>query len=172
MLGCTLLLCGWLAGLAAMLETPNLKSIWMAAVGAARAVGAQLSLFRTNSGKAWLAGAGKPYRLPDGSMVVPGARPVALGLGLVNGDPVAGQSDLNGWLSMVVTPQMVGQRIAVFTALEAKRTEGGRTSGDQLNFVNQVTQAGGIAGVANTPAVAQSIITDWLRERGACKQNH
>lgn len=155
-----------------MLETPNLKSIWMASVGAARAVGAQLSLFRTNSGKAWLAGAGKPQRLADGSMLIPGARPVALGLGLVNGDPVPGQADTCGWLSMVVTQQMVGQRIAVFTALEAKRTEGGRTSADQSNFVDQVTKAGGIAGVANTPAVAQSIITDWLRERGACQQNN
>lgn len=155
-----------------MLETTNLKSIWMAAVGAARAVGAQLSLFRTNSGKAWLAGAGKPYRLPDGSMVVPGARPVALGLGLVNGDPVPGQSDLNGWLSVLVTPEMVGQRIAVFTALEAKRTEGGRTSADQINFVDQVTKAGGIAGVVNTPAVAQAIITDWLRARGACHKTN
>lgn len=152
-----------------MLETHNLKSIWQAAVAAAARYGARLSLFRTNSGKAWLSGAGPARRQPDGSVVVPAARPVALGLALVNGNPVPGQSDLGGWLSMTVTQEMVGQLIAVYVAIEAKRTEGGVISEDQLNFVAQVTKAGGIAGVANTPAVAQAIITDWLRQRGVSR---
>lgn len=152
-----------------MLEAPNLKAIWMAAVAAAARLRARTSLFRTNSGKAWLSGAGPVQRLADGSVVVPAARPVALGLALVNGDPVVGQSDLQGWTEVVVTPEMVGQPVAVFTAIECKRTKNGRTSEDQANFVAQVTKAGGIAGVANTPAVAQSIITDWLRARGVGK---
>lgn len=149
-----------------MRETPNLKAMWLSATAAVRAVGAALTLFRTNSGAAWLAGAGKPQRLANGDVLVPGGRPVALGFGLVDGKAVPGQADLNGFLSVVVTPQMVGKRLAVFAALEGKRTEGGRTSDDQINYIAQVRAAGGIAGVANTPAAAQALFTDWLREHG------
>lgn len=149
-----------------MLETPNLKAMWLAATAAAAGMGARLTLFRTNSGKAWLPTAGKVERLANGSVLVPGGRPVALGFGLVSGDPVPGQADTNGYLSVIVTPEMVGKRIAVFAAMEGKRTTGGRTSDDQLNYIAQVRAAGGIAGVANTPATAQALFTDWLREHG------
>lgn len=149
-----------------MLEAPNLKACWAAACAAAASCGARLSLFRANSGKAWLSGAGPAVRQPDGSVIVPAARPVALGLALVSGDPVPGQADTQGWTEVIVTLEMVGRPIAVYTAIEMKRTKGGRTSDDQANFVHQVAKAGGIAGVANTPAVAQAIIRDWMCERG------
>lgn len=131
------------------------RSIWLA-------LGKACRLFRVNTGKAWLSGAGPVQRLQDGSVLVPAARPVALGFGLPSGDPVVGAADLCGWTTVEVTPAMVGKRVAVFTSIETKRTKGGRTSGDQINWMEQVQKAGGIAGVANSPEFAQSIIDDWM----------
>lgn len=141
------------------LEGANQRAIWLAAAALAGTV-----LFRANSGRAWL-GSGPPRRLTDGSVVIPGARPIALGLALANGDPVVGQSDLLGWRTITVTPDMVGCRVAVFAAIEAKREVGGRTSADQRRFVDVVQRAGGIAGVANTPEAAVRILDAWKPQR-------
>lgn len=136
-------------------ESTNQRSIWLAACVLAGVV-----LFRANSGKAWI-GHGAPRRLTDGSVVIPAARPIALGLALANGDPVVGQSDLLGWRSIIITPDMVGSRVAVFLAIECKRTEGGRTSKDQRHFIDAVIAAGGIAGVANSSQEATRILESW-----------
>lgn len=69
-----------------------------------------------------------------------------------------GGSDLIGWTPIVVTPQMVGQTVAVFTAVEAKAPKG-RPTEAQLNFINQVLQSGGFAGIARSAAEAVEIIT-------------
>lgn len=142
------------------LESTNQRSIWLAAAGLAGVV-----LFRANSGKAWL-GSGPPRRLTDGSVVLPAARPVALGLALANGDPVVGQADLIGWHTVTITPDMVGQRVAVFLSVECKRSKGGRTSQEQQNWMVQVQRAGGIAGVANSPEAALSAIQNWRPQSG------
>ena len=55
------------------LEAPNQRAIWLATAALAGTV-----LFRCNSGKAWLASGGKPQRLQDGTVLLPGGRPVAL----------------------------------------------------------------------------------------------
>ena len=136
-------------------ESTNQRAIWLAAGALAGTV-----LFRVNSGKAWL-GHGQPQRLRDGSVVLPGARPVALGLALANGDPVVGQSDLVGWRTIEITQDMVGRRVAVITAIECKREKGGRTSADQERFIDTVRAAGGIAGVANTPDSACAIVQGY-----------
>lgn len=138
-----------------MKESTNQRAIWLAAAALAGTV-----LFRANSGKAWL-GHGAPRRLADGSVVLAGARPVALGLALANGDPVVGQADLIGWRSVVVTPDMVGCRVAVFASIECKRETGGRTSADQKHWMAMVQRAGGIAGVANTPEAARAIVDSY-----------
>lgn len=132
------------------------RSIWLASAALAGVV-----LFRANSGKAWLCGGGAPRRLVDGSVVLPAARPVALGLALASGAPVAGQGDLLGWRTITVTPDMVGAQLAVFLSIECKRDNGGRTSADQLHWLGAVQRAGGIAGVANSPDAAKKIIADW-----------
>ena len=138
-----------------MLESSTQRSIWAA-------VAALAILFRANSGKAWLCH-GKPERRADGSIVLPAGRPVALGLALASGEPVAGQADLIGWRSVVIPPEWVGRRVAVFVGIECKRSDGtGRASERQLNFIDQVQAAGGIAGVAHTPAVAQALLRDWV----------
>lgn len=55
-----------------------------------------------------------------------------------------GSSDLIGWTEITITPDMVGKRIAVFTAVEVK-TKTGRVSDEQKNFIKNVNNAGGIA---------------------------
>lgn len=145
-------------------EGANQRAIWLAAASLAGVV-----LFRANSGKAWL-GHGQPQRLRDGSVVIPGARPVALGLALANGDPVVGQSDLIGWRTIEITPDMVGSRVAVLCAIECKREKGGRTSADQARFIDCVREAGGIAGVANSPEAALEIVNGYRPPPAASQQ--
>lgn len=60
-----------------------------------------------------------------------------------------GGSDAIGWHSIEITPEMVGRRLAVFTAVEAK-SQTGRLTDDQANFLRRVTEAGGIAGVCRS----------------------
>jgi hypothetical protein len=70
-----------------------------------------------------------------------------------------GSADLIGWRTIVVTPKMVGQRIAVFTSLEIK-TPTGRLTPVQRNWLSAVQQAGGIAGVARTVSDAHHIVAN------------
>lgn len=66
-----------------------------------------------------------------------------------------GGSDLIGWRTVTITPDMVGQRVAVFTALEVKAPGGThRVTQEQRRFLDVVEAAGGIAGVARSPAQA------------------
>jgi hypothetical protein len=62
---------------------------------------------------------------------------------------VVGSSDLIGWKSVTVTPEMVGQQVAVFVALEVK-TPKGRATDEQKNFVNVVNAAGGKAAIVRS----------------------
>lgn len=141
-----------------MRESNVMRQCWLALARVS-------TLFRLNTGQAW---AGKAQRQPDGSvLLLPGARPVTLGFGMPDGKPLAGASDLIGWTEVVVTQQMVGTRLPVFTGIETKESGGGRKSDDQINFVDRVRKVGGIAGFAPSAAVAQSIVSDWARARGA-----
>lgn len=126
-------------------------------------------IFRFNSGKAWLSNLGPAgvLTLADGSKLIKAPRSIALGMALSNGDPVLGQSDLGGWTKITITPEMVGKDVAVVTFIETKRTKGGKASGDQNNFVAQVTAQGGIAGIANSLEAARKIIEDWANKIGA-----
>jgi hypothetical protein len=144
-------------------ENPVQRAGWLRA--ARHAV-----LWRLNTGKAWLSGLGPRgvHWAPDRSHVrIDAARPIAVGLGMVNGDPVVGAGDLLGRLSIVITPEMVGQTVAVFCSLEAKRTTGGRVSEEQSNWGEQTTNAGGIYGVFRSEEEAERIILDWCEKRGA-----
>lgn len=57
-----------------------------------------------------------------------------------------GGSDLIGWTPVVVTQEMVGQRVAVFTAVECK-TGRLQPTKEQARFISAVQAAGGIARV-------------------------
>ena len=70
-----------------------------------------------------------------------------------------GGSDLIGYRSITITPDMVGQRVAVFTAIEIK-TETGRATPAQRNFIDHIRRAGGIAGIVRSVADAQQILSE------------
>ena len=70
---------------------------------------------------------------------------ITLSVGLHNGAP-----DLVGWQSVVITPEMVGTRVAVFVGVEAKRPDGGVVSEDQERFLKALTEAGAVAGVVRS----------------------
>ena len=94
-----------------------------------------LRLFRNNCGS-----------LPDPRT----GRPVQFGL-------ARGSADLIGWRTVVVTPEMVGQRIAVFTSIEVK-TPTGRIRPDQQAWLNTVQAAGGIAGIARSVQDSEDLL--------------
>lgn len=143
-----------------MRESPTQRDIWIACAALAGVI-----LFRVNTGRAWV-GAGPGRRQADGSVVIPGGRPIALGFGLINGDPAVGVGDLIGWNSVVITQDMVGCRVAVFTSLEAKRGDGkGRVTDDQARWRDTVIAAGGIAGVAASKDEALAVLRSWKPPR-------
>jgi hypothetical protein len=72
-----------------------------------------------------------------------------------------GTSDLIGWRSTTITPDMVGQRVAVFVACEVKDPEGRsdpKHLAEQKAFVNTVRDAGGIAGFATSVEMALDLL--------------
>lgn len=110
-------------------------------------------LFRNVVGLGWV---GKSWRCPkdgttvtlqEGDVVVRKARPLHAGL-------LKGSGDLIGYVSVVITPSMVGQTVAVFASLEDKG-EGDRSREDQVNWRNQVRLAGGIAAEVRSVEDAQ-----------------
>ena len=67
-----------------------------------------------------------------------------------------GSSDLLGFRSLEITPDMVGTTVAVFTAIEVK--DRGRATPEQQAFIAMVQAAGGLAGVARSVDDARSIL--------------
>ncbi len=67
-----------------------------------------------------------------------------------------GSSDLIGMRSVTITSDMVGQTIAVFTAIEVK--DRGRPTPEQQAFIAMVQQAGGLAGIARSVDDAMAIL--------------
>jgi hypothetical protein len=77
-------------------------------------------------------------------------RPVQFGL-------AKGSADLVGWKTIEVTPDMVGQQVAVFTSIEVK-TPKGRATPYQQAWLQSVEKAGGIAGIARSVEDAVQIL--------------
>ena len=94
-----------------------------------------LRLFRNNTGT-----------LPDPRT----GRPVQFGL-------ARGSADLIGLRTVTITPDMVGQQVAVFTSIEVK-TPKGRPTAEQQNWLNMVRSLGGIAGIARSVRDAQNLL--------------
>lgn len=64
-------------------------------------------------------------------------------------------SDLIGFKTIMITPEMVGQKVAVFTAIEVKKqgwkyNPNDKREAAQFNFMNWVVTMGGIAGFASS----------------------
>ena len=104
-------------------------------------------LFRNNRGRAWM---GKLIGQVGSTVTLAQPRHVEFGL-------VDGASDLIGLTAITITPEMVGQRVAIFTAGEVKRP-GEPVPEHQRNFLNFVQQFGGRAAVLRSPADALELV--------------
>lgn len=69
----------------------------------------------------------------------------------------AGSADLIGYTTVEITPDMVGQRVAVFTAVEVK-SRTGRPTPEQTAFLKHIQDAGGRAGIARSIEDAERIV--------------
>lgn len=102
-------------------------------------------LFRNLVGGAWMGRVTEEYMIrdekKDRSMKVielADAYHVKTGLG-------TGSSDAVGWRPLVITKDMVGKTIAQFLAAEIKTLSYKKITEEQLNFLHQVVDSGGLA---------------------------
>ena len=114
-------------------------------------------LFRQNVGRGWI-GRSKKYtkhctvHVNPGDVVIRQARPFHAGF--------KGMGDLIGWNSVTITPEMIGRLLAVYSSIEVK-TKTGRLREDQINWIDIVRSAGGIAGVARSPEEAKNMLDGY-----------
>ncbi len=106
-----------------------------------------IRLFRQNVGEAWV---GTFVSFKNGRLILDNARRFFAGL-------CVGSSDLIGWQTVVVTPDMIGQRVAIFTGIEVKAKRGSPTT-EQRAFTGAVNLAGGRAGFARSVDEARIIV--------------
>lgn len=116
----------------------------MLAVGALPGV----RLFRNTVGTGFV---GTEVKGPPDLIVLRNARRVTFGLQI-------GSHDLIGWKSLVVTPEMIGQRLAIFLGGEIK-TDVGKLSAEQRTFHRNLLEAGGLSGVWRIPDEALKTIS-------------
>lgn len=107
-------------------------------------------LFRQNVGTGWTGS--KVERNRDGSITIRDPRPLHAGL-------CKGSADLIGWRSLKVTPDMVGDTVAVFASIEVKG-KNARTTVEQLNWLENVLAAGGLAGIVRSVPEAEQTIAN------------
>ena len=128
-----------------MTENNIQKQIMLAASQAGATV------FRNNTGNGVL---GQVVKQEGGQYHIVNGRRVQFGL-------CVGSSDLVGWRSITVTPDMVGKPVALFLALEVK-TPSGKPTMEQINFINAVRRAGGLAGVVRSVDEALGVCNPLL----------
>ena len=68
-----------------------------------------------------------------------------------------GSSDLVGFKTIKITPEMIGQEVAQFVSIEIK-TERGKLTEVQENWLQKVHDSGGIVGVARSIQDALKIV--------------
>ena len=146
-----------------MSEANLMRQIQMAA----SKIGARL--FRNNIVTAWQ---GQVYRptarvqvsVGPQDVVIRNARAINAGLGV-------GTSDLIGWAPLVISADMIGKRVAIFSSVEIK-TKTGRVTPEQKNFLSVVDGEGGLAILARSIEDAVEGINgagERIRLQGACE---
>jgi len=107
-------------------------------------------LFRQNTAMGW---GGRVTARRGSTITIQDSRPIHAGL-------CRGSSDTIGWHSIEITPDMVGTKIAVFTAIEFKAARR-RPTTEQVHFGEAVQAAGGLFGVAWTVEDAVKILGSY-----------
>ena len=117
----------------------------------------EIRLFRQNVGQGWQGRVVSSNPGSDGSQrTVTLADPRRIQFGLC-----PGSSDAIGIQSVQITPDHVGQLMAVFVAIEFKATKG-RASAEQLAFLAMVNRLGGRAGLAKNFGDIENILRKTL----------
>ena len=98
------------------------------------------ALFRNDNGFAVMGG--EVRRNDDGTADVIGGRWRPYGL-------EKGSADLVGWTPVIVTHDLIGQKLAVFTSIEDK-SEHDEIREDQYQWARRVREDGGIAKIIRT----------------------
>ena len=110
------------------------------------------TLFRANVGQGWTGKVQRMHLTPDtNTILLINPRPFSTGL------PV-GFPDLFGFVPVTITPDMVGQEIAVFAAVEVKQKTG-RVSAKQRDMMAFLQKHGARAGVARSVDDAARILS-------------
>jgi hypothetical protein len=122
----------------------NLMRSIMLAVGRLKNV----RIFRNNTGTGWQ---GEVLNHTGTHLLLKNPRPLHAGL-------CKGSSDLIGWTVREITPDMVGQKVAVFTAAEVK-TAKGRPTAEQAAFLQRLHDDGGIAAICRSEADALKAVS-------------
>ena len=104
-------------------------------------------LFNNPVGNGWM---GRVIAEAPGRSTLAEPRRLAFGLH-------PGSADLIGWRSLTVTPADVGRTLAVLASIEVKSATG-QPRPDQIAWAEAVRAAGGLAGVARSPAQARLIL--------------
>lgn len=105
------------------------------------------------------------WRNNSGALVDQQGRLVRFGL-------CKGSSDLIGLRTLEITPELVGQRLAQFVALEIK-TARGLVSPEQRAFLELVEQLGGVAAVCRSvEAAEQALVSTPCPSKGPGRPNH
>lgn len=117
------------------------------------------TVFRNNTFSAWAGKSmslsrGQIYKAQGGERVVFDAYPVKGGL-------CEGSSDIVGFVPTVITAEMVGKTLPVFSVWEVKDGTG-RPTDKQLNFVNMVQAAGGIGAIVRSTDDARASLQPLL----------
>lgn len=106
-------------------------------------------LFRNNNGQGWVGK--KIANTAAGGVILEHARVIRFGLGVGTGDLIGGKS-------IVITPDMVGQRVFVFANVEVKQGSG-RASTEQKSVIEVVKSLGGLAGVVRSEDDVVKVLT-------------
>ncbi|MCX5794934.1 MAG: VRR-NUC domain-containing protein [Elusimicrobia bacterium] len=137
-------------------ETPLVQLIRLR-IGAAGGV----RVFRNNVGTGWV---GEVAAHDRDRIVLLNPRPLQAGL-------CKGSPDLVGWMTVTITPEMVGLRIAQFVGLEAKGPTA-RVRPEQQNFIDHMLAAGGRGGIVYSPEQAHVLLFGTTRSTPISKDNH
>lgn len=108
------------------------------------------TVWRNETAGAWV---GRPIHREGRTVTLAGARMLQAGL-------CVGSSDLICITPVTITPDMIGRKVGVFTAVEVKAAKG-RVSAEQERFISAVKRAGGIAGVARSVDQAVQLLDKY-----------
>ena len=106
-----------------------------------------LKIFRNNSAQGW---AGESVALKNGDRLIKNPYPLHAGL-------CKGSSDLIGFKPVEITQEMIGKKVAIFTACEVK-TKTGRATPEQIAFIDMVNKNGGIGMIVRSEEEALNFI--------------